>query len=91
MSTDPDALLDRIRSGGEVPRHIAVIMDGNARWAQERHLPRPIGNREGMKAVREAVEGSLAAGVEVLTLFAFSEENRNRPPMEIGALMSLLE
>ena len=86
-----DALLQRVRSGGEVPRHIAVIMDGNGRWAQERHLPRPIGHREGMKAVREAVEGSLAAGVEVLTLFAFSEENWNRPPMEIGALMSLLE
>ena len=86
-----DALLERVRSGGEVPRHIAVIMDGNGRWAQERHLPRPIGHREGMKAVREAVEGSLAAGVEVLTLFAFSEENWNRPPMEIGALMTLLE
>ena len=86
-----DALLERVRSGGEVPRHIAVIMDGNGRWAQERHLPRPIGHREGMKAVREAVEGSLAAGVEVLTLFAFSEENWNRPLMEIGALMSLLE
>jgi undecaprenyl diphosphate synthase len=86
-----DALLERVRSGGEVPRHIAVIMDGNGRWAQERHLPRPIGHREGMKAVREAVEGSLAAGVEVLTLFAFSEENWNRPPMEIGALMALLE
>jgi undecaprenyl diphosphate synthase len=86
-----DALLQRVRSGGEVPRHIAVIMDGNGRWAQERHLPRPIGHREGMKAVREAVEGSLAAGVEVLTLFAFSEENWNRPPMEIGALMGLLE
>ncbi len=89
--SDADALLERVRSGGEVPRHVAVIMDGNGRWAQERHLPRPIGHREGMKAVRESVEGSLAAGIEVLTLFAFSEENWNRPPMEIGALMSLLE
>lgn len=88
--SEAEPLLDRIRAGGEVPRHIAVIMDGNGRWAQERHLPRPIGHREGMKAVRESVEGCLAAGVEVLTLFAFSEENWNRPPMEIGALMSLL-
>ena len=66
-------LIDRIRAGGEVPRHVAVIMDGNGRWARERHLPRPVGHREGMKAVREAVEGSIEAGVEVLTLFAFSE------------------
>jgi undecaprenyl diphosphate synthase len=84
-------LLERIRVGGEVPRHGAVIMDGNGRWAKERHLPRPIGHREGMKGVREAVEGCIEAGVETLTLFAFSEENWNRPPMEIGALMSLLE
>jgi len=84
-------LLQRIRVGGEVPRHVAVIMDGNGRWARERHLPRPVGHREGMKAVREAVEGCIEAGVEVLTLFAFSEENWNRPPLEIGALMSLLE
>jgi undecaprenyl diphosphate synthase len=84
-------LVDRIRAGGEVPRHVAVIMDGNGRWARERHLPRPVGHREGMKAVREAVEGCIEAGVEVLTLFAFSEENWNRPPLEIGALMSLLE
>ena len=89
--SDAAELLAQIRVGGEVPRHVAVIMDGNGRWAQERHLPRSVGHREGMKAVREAVEGSLAAGVEVLTLFAFSEENWNRPPMEIGALMSLLQ
>jgi undecaprenyl diphosphate synthase len=89
--SDAAALLGRIREGGEVPRHVAVIMDGNGRWAQERHLPRSVGHREGMKGVREAVEGCIAAGVEVLTLFAFSEENWNRPPMEIGALMSLLE
>ncbi|MDO8665096.1 MAG: polyprenyl diphosphate synthase, partial [Gemmatimonadales bacterium] len=66
-------------------------MDGNGRWAKERRLPRTLGHREGMKAVREAVEGAIEAGVEVLTLFAFSEENWNRPPMEIGSLMGLLE
>src|SRR5438552_17947541 len=66
-------------------------MDGNGRWARERHLPRPLGHRARMKAVREVVEGAIAAGVEVLTLFAFSEENWQRPPTEISALMELLE
>ena len=73
------------------PRHVAIIMDGNGRWASERRLPRPFGHRAGMKAVREAVEGAIDAGVEVLTLFAFSEENWNRPAPEISALMDLLE
>src|SRR6476646_8132296 len=66
-------------------------MDGNGRWARERHLPRPLGHRAGMKAVRAVVEGAIECGVEVLTLFAFSEENWQRPPTEISALMSLLE
>ena len=89
MSTDP--LLDQLKVHGQIPRHIAIIMDGNGRWAKERRLPRTLGHREGMKAVREVVEGCLAAGVEVLTLYAFSEENWRRPAMEIGALMGLLE
>src|SRR5881227_1385699 len=76
---------------GPIPRHVAIIMDGNGRWARERNLPRPFGHRAGMKAVREVVEGAIEAGVEVLTLFAFSEENWNRPPLEILALMDLLE
>jgi undecaprenyl diphosphate synthase len=66
-------------------------MDGNGRWARERSLPRPLGHRAGMKAVREGVEGAIAAGVEVLTLFAFSDENWQRPQPEISALMELLE
>src|SRR5213596_690836 len=74
-----------------IPRHVAIIMDGNGRWAAERRLPRPFGHRAGMKAVREAVEGAIDAGVEVLTLFAFSEENWSRPAPEISALMDLLE
>jgi undecaprenyl diphosphate synthase len=86
-----DDLLAQIRLHGAVPRHISVIMDGNGRWARERHLPRPLGHRAGMKAVREAVEGAIEAGVEVLTLFAFSEENWKRPAPEISALMDLLE
>ena len=85
------ALLDQIRESGAVPRHVAIIMDGNGRWARERMLPRPLGHRSGMKSVREVVEASIEAGVEVLSLFAFSQENWQRPPMEINALMSLLE
>ncbi len=86
-----DDLLEQIRSNGAAPRHVAMIMDGNGRWARERNLPRPFGHRAGMKAVREVVEGAIEAGVEVITLFAFSEENWQRPPTEISALMSLLE
>ncbi len=77
-------------SGG-VPRHVAVIMDGNGRWARERGLPRHAGHLEGMKAVRETVAGACAAGVEVLTLFAFSTENWKRPKTEIQALMEVLD
>ena len=88
---DTDELLARIRVNGAIPRHVAIIMDGNGRWARERNLPRPFGHRSGMKSVREVVEGSLAAGVEVLSLFAFSQENWQRPAPEVEALMSLLE
>jgi len=83
--------LDRIRLNGDVPRHVAVIMDGNGRWARQRSLPRHLGHREGMKSVRETIEGALEAGIEVLTLFAFSTENWNRPQQEVSALMSLLQ
>jgi undecaprenyl diphosphate synthase len=86
-----DELLARIRLNGAVPRHVAIIMDGNGRWARERHLPRALGHRNGMKSVREAVEGSIQAGLEVLSLFAFSQENWQRPATEVTALMSLLE
>ena len=86
-----DALLQRIRLNGAIPTHGAVIMDGNGRWAQGRSLPRPLGHAAGMAAVREAVEACLATGVEVLTLFAFSQENWQRPADEIAALMNLLE
>ena len=86
-----DDLLQRLRVHGAVPAHVAIIMDGNGSWAKGRSLPRPLGHHAGMTAVREVVEGSLAAGVGVLTLFAFSQENWQRPPREIDALMSLLE
>src|SRR6266704_3820234 len=87
----PDDLLAQIRLNGAVPRHVAIIMDGNGRWARERNLPRPLGHRAGMQAVREMVEGAIEAGVGVLTLFAFSDENWLRPVTEISALMQLLE
>jgi undecaprenyl diphosphate synthase len=87
----PSAHLAELRLHGAIPRHVAVIMDGNGRWARERGLERSAGHQAGMPAVREAVEGCLAAGVGVLTLFAFSQENWQRPPAEIDALMALLE
>lgn len=91
MTDTESDLLARVRVNGAVPRHIAIIMDGNGRWARERHMPRPFGHRSGMKAVRAVVEGCLDAGVEWLSLFAFSQENWQRPETEVSALMSLLE
>jgi undecaprenyl diphosphate synthase len=84
-------LLTQIRTHGDVPQHVAIIMDGNGRWARQRGRPREFGHRAGMRAVREAVEGAIDAGVSVLTLFAFSQENWHRPPGEVSALMALLE
>ncbi|MEK6611448.1 MAG: isoprenyl transferase [Gemmatimonadota bacterium] len=91
MSAASDELLAQVRVHGSIPRHVAIIMDGNGRWARERMLPRPVGHRQGMKAVREVVEAALEVGVEVLSLFAFSQENWQRPAGEVSALMSLLE
>ena len=88
MASEP---LEQIRLHGGVPQHVAVIMDGNGRWAVGRSLPRPLGHHAGMQAVREVVAGCLDAGVEVLSLFAFSTENWQRPESEITALMGLLE
>lgn len=85
-----ESLLVQVR-GRPVPQHIAIIMDGNGRWASGRKMPRPFGHRAGMKAVRDVVEASIAADVRWLSLFAFSQENWQRPPLEISALMSLLE
>ena len=83
--------LDRIRLSGDIPTHVAIIMDGNGRWARERGLPRYLGHHEGMKAVRDTVEGAIATGIRILTLFAFSTENWNRPAQEVSALMGLLQ
>lgn len=72
-----------------VPRHIAIVMDGNGRWARARHRPRSFGHNAGRKAVRATIESCLREGIQALTLFAFSSENWQRPQDEVGALMSL--
>lgn len=74
---------------GTVPRHVAIIMDGNNRWAKKRDLPGPEGHRAGEQAVRRIVEHAARSGIEVLTVFAFSSENWRRPEQEVAALMSL--
>ncbi len=74
-----------------IPRHIAIIMDGNGRWAKKRGLPRIEGHRRGVEAVRTVLDAARALGIPYLTLYAFSAENWHRPPDEVGALMGLLE
>jgi undecaprenyl diphosphate synthase len=98
-----DQLLEWIPAGGpedalarqvefdRLPRHVAIIMDGNGRWAAERHLPRVEGHRAGVEAVRDVVETSARLGLEVLTLYAFSVENWKRPAAEVSTLMMLLK
>jgi undecaprenyl diphosphate synthase len=74
-----------------IPRHVAVIMDGNGRWAQQRGLPRLAGHEQGSKSIRQCVEACMETGVEFLTLYAFSSENWKRPLIEVNGLMILLE
>ena len=86
MSTAP-----AFASGGaSVPRHVAIIMDGNGRWAKKRLLPRAAGHKAGVEAVRRVTRHARAIGIEALTLYAFSSENWRRPEEEIGDLMGLL-
>ena len=86
-----DDLLAQIKLQGAVPGHVAVIMDGNGRWAKRRELPRTAGHQAGMMSVRRIVESSIEVGIDTLTVFAFSQENWQRPPEEIDALMALLQ
>ncbi|HJU86206.1 MAG TPA: polyprenyl diphosphate synthase, partial [Gemmatimonadota bacterium] len=79
-----------IRAHGNLPRHVAVIMDGNGRWAERRGQPRIFGHRAVMKSVRAVIEAAGDLGIEALTLYAFSKENWKRPPAEVDALMGLL-
>ena len=74
----------------KLPEHIAIIMDGNGRWAKEHGKPRVFGHRNGVKAVRESTEAAAELGIKYLTLYAFSTENWNRPRLEVNALMALL-
>ncbi|MEM8843462.1 MAG: isoprenyl transferase [Pseudomonadota bacterium] len=73
----------------QIPKHIAIVMDGNGRWANKRFLPRAAGHREGVKAAKNIIEASGKSGVKILTLFAFSSENWNRPKAEVSALMNI--
>lgn len=74
-----------------VPEHVAIIMDGNGRWAQARGLPRTAGHRKGVEAVRDAVRAAGELGIKTLTLFSFSSENWSRPASEVSELMGLLK
>jgi len=87
----PEETLVRQLDFSRLPRHVAVIMDGNGRWAASRHLPRVEGHRAGIDAVRDTVETSARLGLPVLTLYAFSVENWKRPETEVSALMGLLK
>jgi undecaprenyl diphosphate synthase len=89
LSTDRK-IQEELKRSGEIPTHIAIIMDGNGRWAKRRGLPRVAGHREGVKSVRDVVEACAQLGVKYLTLFAFSTENWRRPKEEIDTLMKLL-
>jgi undecaprenyl diphosphate synthase len=83
-------LQDKLLETGDIPRHIAVIMDGNGRWAKRRGMPRIAGHREGVNSVRDIVEACGQLGVQYLTLYAFSTENWSRPKEEVSLLMRLL-
>ena len=87
----PDEQLARQVNFEQLPAHIAIIMDGNGRWAAQRHLPRVEGHRAGIDSVRDVVETSARLGIEVLTLYAFSVENWKRPRAEVNTLMMLLK
>src|SRR5262249_51094635 len=86
-----DEALARQVNFDRLPAHIAVIMDGNGRWAAQRHLPRVEGHRAGIESVRDVVETSARLGIGVLTLYAFSVENWKRPRTEVNMLMTLLK
>src|SRR5437667_1968998 len=87
----PDEALARQVDFARLPTHIAIIMDGNGRWAAQRHLPRVEGHRAGIESVRDVVETSARLGIKVLTLYAFSVENWKRPATEVNMLMTLLK
>jgi undecaprenyl diphosphate synthase len=81
---------DLLKKSGEIPQHVAIIMDGNGRWAQQKHKRRTFGHREGVSSVRDVVEASGQLGIKYLTLYTFSTENWRRPKSEVTVLMRLL-
>jgi len=83
-------LFASIKNHPNMPRHIGIIMDGNGRWAKKRHLPRIAGHNTGIDSVREIVEACGELDIKILTLYTFSQENWQRPPLEVSALMNLL-
>ena len=87
----PKQVATAVGGEGAGARHVAIIMDGNGRWAKKRHLPRAMGHKRGVEAVREVVRAARTMGLEALTLYAFSTENWRRPEDEISALMGLLK
>ncbi|MCX7875348.1 MAG: isoprenyl transferase [Melioribacteraceae bacterium] len=82
--------IERIKAKGNIPEHIAIIMDGNGRWAKKRNLPRIAGHHQGVESVRQAVETCVGLGVKILTLYTFSTENWKRPKDEVSTLMRLM-
>jgi undecaprenyl diphosphate synthase len=85
-----DVPLPAVDSGSGVPRHVAIVMDGNGRWAKKRFLPRVAGHKQGIEALRRTVKACLDAGIGVLSVFAFSSENWSRPQEEVSGLMELM-
>jgi undecaprenyl diphosphate synthase len=90
LSAAKKRLIEEIKSKGNIPRHIAIIMDGNGRWAKKRNLPRVAGHHKGVDSVRETVETCSLLGVKFLTLYTFSTENWRRPKDEVSTLMRLI-
>lgn len=90
LNKSAEQLAERILQRGNLPRHVAVIMDGNGRWAQKRGLPRTAGHRAGVKAVKKVVQAASQVEIDYLTLYTFSSENWNRPKGEVSAIMKLL-
>jgi undecaprenyl diphosphate synthase len=88
--TSIDTLKKRILAKGNLPNHIAIIMDGNGRWARKRGLPRTVGHKHGVKAVKKVVRAAGEVGIKYLTLYTFSTENWKRPKKEVSAIMNLL-
>jgi undecaprenyl diphosphate synthase len=90
LSDDTEKFKEKILKKGNLPAHVAIIMDGNGRWAKRRGLPRTAGHQAGVKAVKRVVKAAGDLGVSVLTLFTFSQENWKRPKSEVSAIMKLL-